>query len=85
MKVSGPFFVFQWWQVDKISPIKLYDENKTISGFQLRHLAFQQGQHQYIRGVMNKLLQLYSQGKIQPVVDSSWAFEDVSMFFGFIF
>lgn len=74
------FFSFakSWWQVDKISPIKLYDENKTVSGFQLRHLAFQQGQHQYVRGIMNKLFQLYSQGKIQPVVDSTWAFEDVA-------
>lgn len=74
------FFSFakSWWQVDKISPIKLYDENKTVSGFQLRHLAFQQGQHQYVRGIMNKLFQLYSQGKIKPVIDSTWAFEDVA-------
>lgn len=74
------FFSFakSWWQVDKISPIKLYDENKTISGFQLRNLAFQQGQHLYVRGIMNKLFQLYSQGKIQPVVDSTYAFEDVA-------
>jgi len=61
-----------------VSPIKLYDENKTISGFQLRNLAFQQSQDQYIRNVMNKLFQLYSQGKVHPVIDSSWAFEDVS-------
>ncbi|KAH3768721.1 synaptic vesicle membrane protein VAT-1 homolog-like [Dreissena polymorpha] len=74
------FFSFakSWWQVDKVSPIKLYDENKTVSGFQLRHLAFQQGRDQVIRATMNKLFQLYSQGKIQPVVDSTWAFEDVA-------
>ncbi|KAL4235182.1 Type I Polyketide synthase [Mactra antiquata] len=73
------FFSFakSWWQVDKVSPIKLFDENKTISGFQLRNLAFQQGQDQYIRTVMNKIFQLYSQGKIHPVIDSVWAFEDV--------
>lgn len=73
------FFSFakSWWQVDKVSPIKLYDENKTISGFQLRHLAFQQGQDTYIRSIMNKLFQLYSQGKIHPAIDSTWAFEDV--------
>ncbi|WAR11783.1 VAT1L-like protein [Mya arenaria] len=72
------FFSFakSWWQVDKVSPIKLYDENKTISGLQLRHLAFQQGQTAYIRSAMNRLLQLYTQGKIKPVVDSTWAFED---------
>ncbi|XP_052815374.1 synaptic vesicle membrane protein VAT-1 homolog-like [Mya arenaria] len=74
------FFSFakSWWQVDKVSPIKLYDENKTISGLQLRHLAFQQGQTAYIRSAMNRLLQLYTQGKIKPVVDSTWAFEDVA-------
>ncbi|XP_053401456.1 synaptic vesicle membrane protein VAT-1 homolog-like [Mercenaria mercenaria] len=74
------FFSFakSWWQVDKVSPIKCYDENKTISGFQLRNLAFQQGQDGYIRTVMNKLFQLYSLGKIQPVIDSTYAFEDVA-------
>lgn len=67
----------QWWQVDKISPIKLYDENKTIAGFQLRHLLHKQGQHQYVKEIMNKLIKLYSDGKIRPCIDSAWAFEDV--------
>ncbi|XP_060066216.1 synaptic vesicle membrane protein VAT-1 homolog-like [Ylistrum balloti] len=73
------FFSFakSWWQVDKISPIKLYDENKSIAGFQLRQLVFRQGQHEYARKVMNHLIQLYSEGKIRPRIDSAWAFEDV--------
>uniref|UniRef100_K1Q9Q6 Synaptic vesicle membrane protein VAT-1-like protein n=1 Tax=Magallana gigas TaxID=29159 RepID=K1Q9Q6_MAGGI len=73
------FFSFakSWWQVDKISPIKLYDENKTIAGFQLRHLLHKQGQHQYVKEIMNKLIKLYSDGKIRPCIDSAWAFEDV--------
>ncbi|KAK3086420.1 hypothetical protein FSP39_018235 [Pinctada imbricata] len=73
------FFSFakSWWQVDKVSPIKLYDENKVIAGFQLRHLLFKQGQHQYIKEVMGKLFQLYNEHKIRPVIDSAWAFEDV--------
>ncbi|ESO87914.1 hypothetical protein LOTGIDRAFT_219806 [Lottia gigantea] len=72
------FFSFakSWWQVDKVSPIKLFDENKTIGGFQLRRLL-QQGQHEYIRGVMDKLLNLYKENKIKPTIDSVWAFEDV--------
>lgn len=69
---------FQWWQVDKISPIKLYDENKCIAGFQLRNLIFKQGQHQYARSVMEKLFRFYNEGKIRPVIDSAWAIEDVS-------
>ena len=70
--------LLQWWQVDKISPIKLYDENKCIAGFQLRHLVFKQGQHQYVKGVVEKLFTLYNEGKIRPVIDSAWALEDAS-------
>ncbi|XP_071172762.1 synaptic vesicle membrane protein VAT-1 homolog-like isoform X2 [Mytilus galloprovincialis] len=73
------FFSFakSWWQVDKISPIKLYDENKCIAGFQLRHLVFKQGQYQYVKQVMEQLFKLYNDGKIRPVIDSAWALEDV--------
>jgi len=73
------FFSFakSWWQVDKVNPIKLFDDNKSVGGFQLRRLLFRQGQHQYVRDVVNKLNELYGQGKIKPVIDSVWAFEDV--------
>lgn len=64
--------------MDKISPIKLYDENKTIAGFQLRTLMFKQNRHDYIRDVVNQLFQMYNDAKIRPKVDSAWAFEDVS-------
>ncbi|XP_077542432.1 synaptic vesicle membrane protein VAT-1 homolog-like isoform X1 [Haemaphysalis longicornis] len=74
------FFSFakSWWQVDKVSPIKLYEESKVISGFNLRHLLYQQGMHDYVKGVVSKVFTLYEQKKIAPVVDSSWAFEDVT-------
>lgn len=74
------FFSFakSWWQVDKVSPIKLYEESKVISGFNLRHLLYQQGMHEYVKGVVSKVFTLYEQKKITPVVDSSWAFEDVT-------
>ncbi|XP_041376044.1 synaptic vesicle membrane protein VAT-1 homolog-like [Gigantopelta aegis] len=73
------FFSFakSWWQVDKVSPIKLFDENKMIGGFQLRRLVFNQGQHTYVRDIVNKLFALYNSAKINPTVDSVWAFEDV--------
>ncbi|ELT93748.1 hypothetical protein CAPTEDRAFT_162708 [Capitella teleta] len=73
------FFSFakSWWQVDKISPIKLYDENKCISGFNLRQLLFKQNQSSCIKRVVEKLFSLYNEGKIKPVIDSTWAFEDV--------
>jgi hypothetical protein len=67
-----------WWQVDKISPIKLFDENKTFAGFNLRHLMYQQNGSDYCRLVVDNVFKLYSEGKIKPVVDSVWAFEDVT-------
>lgn len=67
-----------WWQVDKVSPIKLFDENKTIAGFNLRHLLYQQNRADYISGIFDKVIELWRTEKIKPVVDSKWALEDVS-------
>nr|CAD7442785.1 unnamed protein product [Timema bartmani] len=67
-----------WWQVDKISPIKLFDENKSLSGFNLRHLLYQQNGAPYVKGIMDSVFALWKDGKIKPVVDSTWALEDVS-------
>lgn len=66
-----------WWQVDKVSPIKLFDENKTLSGLNLRHLMYQHGGHAYVRRAVNQVFSLWSEGKIKPVMDSTWALEDV--------
>jgi NADPH:quinone reductase-like Zn-dependent oxidoreductase len=67
-----------WWQVDKVSPIKLFDENKTLTGFNLRHLLYQQDGSEYVRGVVNDIFSLFKDGKIKPVIDSTWALEDVT-------
>jgi len=66
-----------WWQVDKVSPIKLFDENKSLSGLNLRHLMHQQSRAAYVAGVFDTVVHLWSSGKIKPVVDSTWALEDV--------
>ncbi|CAJ0956898.1 unnamed protein product [Ranitomeya imitator] len=73
------FFSFakSWWQVEKVNPIKLYEENKVMSGFSLLNLLFKQGRAGVIRGVVDKLLDLYNQKKIKPLVDSLWALEEV--------
>ncbi|GFU48672.1 synaptic vesicle membrane protein VAT-1 homolog-like [Nephila pilipes] len=81
--VSGEtksFFSFakSWWQVDKVSPIKLFDENKILAGFHLRHLLYQQGCHEYVRGVVSKVFKLWEDKKINVTTDSDWAFEDVA-------
>lgn len=67
-----------WWQVDKVSPIKLFDENKTLSGFNLRHLLYQQNEADYVRTCVDRVFGLWRDGKIKPVVDSTFALEDVS-------
>uniref|UniRef100_A0A8B9FSQ4 Vesicle amine transport 1 like n=1 Tax=Amazona collaria TaxID=241587 RepID=A0A8B9FSQ4_9PSIT len=73
------FFSFakSWWQVEKVNPIKLYEENKVIAGFSLLNLLFKQNRSGLIKGVMDKLLDLYNRKKIKPVVDSLWALEEV--------
>lgn len=68
--------------MDKISPIRLYDENKTIAGFHLRQLIFKQNRHEYVKTVVDNLFRLYNEGKIKPVIDSVWAFEDVRITIG---
>lgn len=60
-----------------MNPIKLYEENKVIAGFSLLNLLFKQGRCSLVRSVMDKLLCLYDQKKIKPVVDSLWALEEV--------
>lgn len=64
-----------------MNPIKLYEENKVIAGFSLLNLLFKQGRAGLIRGVVDKLIALYNQKKIKPVVDSLWALEEVRMMF----
>ncbi|KAM9817407.1 synaptic vesicle membrane protein VAT-1 homolog-like [Neosynchiropus ocellatus] len=73
------FFSFakSWWQVEKVNPIKLYEENKTIAGFSLLNLLFKQNKCGLVKSVMDKLLSLYKEEKIHPVVDSLWALEEV--------
>ncbi|XP_054893082.1 synaptic vesicle membrane protein VAT-1 homolog-like [Poeciliopsis prolifica] len=73
------FFSFakSWWQVEKVNPIKLYEENKVIAGFSLLNLLFKQGGRSLVKSAMDKLLSLYEQKKIRPVVDSLWALEEV--------
>lgn len=60
-----------------MNPIKLYEENKVIAGFSLLNLLFKQGRCSLVKSVMDKLLYLYEQKKIKPVVDSLWALEEV--------
>ncbi|KAL0278671.1 UNVERIFIED_CONTAM: hypothetical protein PYX00_000424 [Menopon gallinae] len=66
-----------WWQVDKVSPIKLFYENKNICGFNLRHLLYQQNGAAYVKEIVKKVFDLWKSNKIKPVIDSTWAWEDI--------
>ncbi|CAH1163559.1 unnamed protein product [Phaedon cochleariae] len=66
-----------WWQVDKVSPLKLFDENRTLCGFNLRHLMYQQHGEGYVKQTVQSVFKLFQEGKIKPLLDSTWALEDV--------
>lgn len=66
-----------WWQVDKVSPVKLFVENKSLAGLNLRHLLFQHGRADYVRRAVERVFALWGEGKVKPLVDSTWALEDV--------
>lgn len=76
-KFEMPVIVFPF-QVDKVSPIKLFDENKTLGGFNLRHFLHHQNGSAAIHSVYEKVIALWKKGTIKPVIDSTWALEDVS-------
>ena len=65
-----------WWQVEKVSPLKLYEENKTIAGLHLRHLL-KSDKKGYIGEKLEKIWKLMAEGKLKPVVDSTLNFKEV--------
>lgn len=70
-----------WWHVDKISPFKLYEENRSISGFNLHNYLFNpmHSSRRFIQDIFFKLFNLYRDGMIKPIVDSVYSFDDVSL------
>ena len=74
----SPLICFQWFQVTKISPTKLYDDNKTLAGFNLRRLLFQQNQYDYVRNLVESVYKMFMEKAISPTIDSTFAFEDIA-------
>ena len=68
-----------WIVVEKISPFKLYEENRSISGFNLHNYLFNPMHHtrRFITEIFNKLFGLYNDGLIKPIIDSVYSFDDV--------
>lgn len=72
-------FFIQWWQNDKISCLRLFQESKSIHGFNLIQLL-QHGSNEtrrYLSDIMHKIFVLYKEGKIKPVVDEVFVFDEV--------
>ncbi|XP_056152822.1 synaptic vesicle membrane protein VAT-1 homolog [Lampris incognitus] len=63
-----------WYNQLSVSTQKLMQANKAISGFHLGHIR----EEELIIRTMTTLLDLYSQGKIKPHIDSSFHFEEVA-------
>uniref|UniRef100_A0A183SNP0 PKS_ER domain-containing protein n=1 Tax=Schistocephalus solidus TaxID=70667 RepID=A0A183SNP0_SCHSO len=71
-------FAKSWIQMDRINPLKLQEESKVLGGFSLRSLIFRQhAQLSTIFEAWQELTQLFSEKKIEPIVDSTWCFEEV--------
>jgi hypothetical protein len=69
-----------WWNVDKVSPLKLYEENRSLSGFNLHNFIFNNmsSSRRHILDIYSKLFALYRDGLIKPIIDSVHSFDDVS-------
>lgn len=68
----------QWWGTDKISPSKLYEENKTVCGFNLRNILYYQRDREYVRDLFCMICKLWQDRKIEPRIDCILQFEDVT-------
>ncbi|XP_076046819.1 synaptic vesicle membrane protein VAT-1 homolog-like [Oratosquilla oratoria] len=67
-----------WWQVDKVSPLRLHDDNKSIMGFNFRRFLHHQGGEEHVKRVLESVYELWKEGVAKPNIDSTFALEDVT-------
>ncbi|XP_050183683.1 synaptic vesicle membrane protein VAT-1 homolog [Myiozetetes cayanensis] len=63
-----------WWNQFSINALQLLQQNKAVCGY---YLGCMLEETELLRSVVAKLVNLYSQGKIKPKVDSVWPFDQV--------
>ncbi|NXU53919.1 VAT1 protein, partial [Turnix velox] len=63
-----------WWHQFSINALQLLHHNKAVCGY---HLGYMDEEFELLESVVTKLLNLYSQGKIKPKIDSVWSFDQV--------
>lgn len=61
-----------WWNTAKLDVMTLMQTNRTVAGFNLGLLVHEVA---LIREAMMSVLQLWSEGKVKPVVDRVFSFE----------
>ncbi|XP_068774912.1 synaptic vesicle membrane protein VAT-1 homolog, partial [Struthio camelus] len=64
-----------WWNQFSINALQLLHHNKAVCGYNLGNM---EEEYELLGGVITKLVNLYSQGKIKPKIDSVWPFEQVA-------
>lgn len=64
-----------WWNQFSVTAQQLLQSNRSVCGFYLGGL---EEDVELLRGVVARLLALYSQGHIKPQIDSVWPFEKVT-------
>ncbi|XP_023863076.1 synaptic vesicle membrane protein VAT-1 homolog [Salvelinus sp. IW2-2015] len=63
-----------WYNQFTINTLRLMHANKAVCGF---HLGYLSDEEELITQTMTRLLELYTQGKIKPRIDSTYHFEQV--------
>lgn len=66
MAVNMPWFQF--------NPVSLINRNRGVFGVNLGHLW---NEMERVRGWLDELMELYSQGVVQPVIDKTFSFDQV--------
>ncbi|EHB10754.1 Synaptic vesicle membrane protein VAT-1-like protein [Heterocephalus glaber] len=64
-----------WWNQFSVTAQQLLQSNRAVCGFYLGAL---EEDTELLRGVVARLVALYSQGHIKPHIDSVWPFEKVA-------
>lgn len=67
-----------WWQTKNVSMFNLIQHNNAVCGLSINNI-FENDPDAFRSGI-KKLLELYSEQKIKPRIDSVWSFDEVCIF-----